>query len=112
MEKLQLAQINDSSELIPLFVHHGANVYKKDTRGIPVLHWACGEGTNLSTIKCLCNYIDVNIKADRDGATPLHWAVVGVNSKLFGLGGNLEITKYLIEEEGANCHAMTKDGNS
>jgi len=112
-DKLEIAQIYDNSDVLPLLIHHGANVYEKDTRDISVLHWACGEGhNNLSTIKCLCQHIDVNIKVERDGATPLHWAVVGVTSKLFGLGGNLEITKYLIEEQGANCHAVTKDGNS
>jgi len=93
--KLQSAQIEDASELIPLLVPHGANAHEKDTRDISVLHWACGVGDNLPTVQCLCQYLDVNINAERDGAIPLHWAVVGVNSKLFGVGGDLDITQCL-----------------
>jgi ankyrin repeat protein len=30
-------------------------------------------------------------KTDRDGATPLHWAAAGANSKEFGTGGHVHV---------------------
>ena len=60
----------------------------------------------------------MKLKADRDGASILHWAAAGAKSKKFGCGGHINVCKFLMD----NCHgqqfprevvnALTKDGNS
>jgi ankyrin repeat protein len=53
----------------------------------------------------------------RDGATPLHWAVAGANSREFGIGGHVHVCQYLLEHVPPKhlrdyVNLLTKDGNS
>ena len=81
----------------------------------------CG---NLGAVKALVEVLGGiqsagNIRAERDGATPLHWAACGVKPQRFGCGGNLKLCRWLIEDCGLSIgermnlvNAVTKDGNS
>jgi len=111
-----------SAELIQLNIQHGANPLERDNRGGTLLHWAAGTG-NLEAIKVLLPYFPKGILevTERDGATPLHWATAGANSKEFGTGGHTDVCRYLLaqcNEPGSTVttkqlvNQVTKDGNS
>lgn len=112
-----------SAGLIELAIKHGANPLERDNRGGSLLHWAAGTG-NLDAIKVLLPYFSKGILelTERDGATPLHWAVAGANSKEFGIGGHPEVCEYLLSMCGVAqqlnvttkmlVNQLTKDGNS
>jgi ankyrin repeat protein len=122
-----LEHINISSaELIELNIRHGANPLERDNRGSTLLHWAAGTG-NLDAVKVLLPYFPKGILevSERDGATPLHWATAGVNSKEFGTGGHPDVCRYLLSQcsrpqsgMGSNVttkelvNQVSKDGNS
>ena len=116
------SSINDNfnvkpSQMISLLVSHGANVMERDTRGVSLLHWAAGSG-NIKGYQVLeqlmiDSHIQLNnenkqtlfqnlyesnvIRAERDGATPLHWAVAGAKPKEFGCGGHVKMCAYILE---------------
>lgn len=122
-----------SGSMIQLLIKHGANAQERDTRGVSLLHWSAGAG-NLEAYKVLEKVVrplgseeegDMNlsghsVKAERDGALPIHWAVSGSNGKEFGTGGHFHIVQYILENAqryGAKnmddvINAKTKDGNS
>ena len=118
-----LEHVNISSaELIDLNIRHGANPLERDNRGSTLLHWAAGTG-NLDAVQVLLPYFPKGILevSERDGATPLHWATAGVNSKEFGTGGHMDVCWYLLSqcnEPGTKVttkelvNQVTKDGNS
>lgn len=107
-----------SGEMISLLVQHGANPVERDTRGISLLHWAAGSG-NLGAVKELLPHFQDGVftEAERDGATPFHWAAAGAKAREFGCGGHLEVCRYFFEQldrEGMMrlINKVTKDGNS
>jgi hypothetical protein len=105
-------------ELISLLVQHGANPVERDTRGVSLLHWAAGSG-NLGAVQELLPHFQDGIftEAERDGATPFHWAVAGAKAREFGCGGHPEVCRYFLEQldrKGVRrlVNKLTKDGNS
>jgi ankyrin repeat protein len=111
-----------SAEILRLLIQHGANPLERDNRGITLLHWAAGTG-NLEAVKELLPFFPnvVLELTERDGATPLHWAAAGANSKEFGTGGHTEVCRYLLSQcETPSSNVTTKqyvnrltyDGNS
>lgn len=112
-----------AADMIQLLTRHGSNPLERDIRDISLLHWAAGSG-EVSTLQQLIQALPggieeaVKLKADRDGASILHWAAAGAKSKEFGCGGHINVCKFLMD----NCHgqqlqrevvnALTKDGNS
>jgi hypothetical protein len=104
-----------SAQIIRLLIQHGANPLERDNRGVSLLHWASGTG-NLEACKELVDYFPKGVLevTERDGATPLHWAVAGANSKEFGTGGHIEISRYLLSQYDPKklVNQLTHDGNS
>jgi ankyrin repeat protein len=112
-----------SANMIYLLVKHGANPLEKDVRDISLLHWAAGSG-QIDALKQLIKAFPggieeaVKLRADRDGASILHWAAAGAKSKSFGCGGHVDSCKFLIESCGGPftqkeiINGQTKDGNS
>ena len=110
-----------SKEILQLLIQHGANPLEKDTRGTTLLHWAAGTG-NLDAFEILLPYFPYRLleKTERDGATPLHWACAGANSKEFGTGGHYLLCQYLLSECEKEMtlstkelvNEQTKDGNT
>jgi ankyrin repeat protein len=96
----------DPAELVELLVSHGANPAERDRRGATVLHWACGAG-NLGAARALLSSSSfttrrglghvARVTALRDGATCLHWAAAGSNPREFGVGGHVDVCRYLME---------------
>jgi ankyrin repeat protein len=86
-----------SSDLVSLLVAHGANATERDHRGATLLHWACGTG-NLRAAQVLSRHLSITAIAERDGATPLHWAAAGATPHEFGTGGHADICQYLMEQ--------------
>lgn len=124
-QKQYLKHCNISSgQLVYLLIKHGANPFETDVRDISLIHWAAGSG-QLGALKELIRARGeggveeaVQIKADRDGATILHWAAAGAKPKEFGCGGHLHICRYLMDNCGGPLkqkeivNTLTKDGNS
>jgi ankyrin repeat protein len=111
-----------SSELVKLLVCAGANPLEKDVRGVSLVHWASGAG-NLGALIELINFLPggieeaLSLKADRDGASPLHWGSAGAKSKEFGCGGHIDVVRFFLDkcppENAKNLvNMLTKDGNS
>ena len=115
-----------SADLIRLLVQHGAPLQERDHRGVTLLHWACGTG-NLEGVKELVRLMRLQESAsaedcmwlttERDGATPLHWAVAGSTAREFGCGGHVEVCRYLLsqiksEKRRTYVNQCTLDGNS
>ena len=110
-----------STEVLKLLIQHGANPLERDTRGTSLLHWAAGTG-NLEAFQTLLRYFPDKLleKTERDGATPLHWACAGANSKEFGTGGHYDLCQHLLLEcenqmalsTKVLVNQQTKDGNS
>ena len=111
-------------QMVYLLTKHGANPFETDVRDISLIHWAAGSG-QLGALKELIRARDdggveksVQIKADRDGATILHWAAAGAGVKEFGCGGHIHICRYLMDNCGGPSmqknivNTVTKDGNS
>ncbi|KAG7355211.1 ankyrin repeat domain protein [Nitzschia inconspicua] len=88
-----------SSQILRLLIDHGANPLERDIRGTTVLHWASGTG-NLEAVQELLKHFPKGLleTTERDGATPLHWAAAGANSKEFGTGGHVHVCQYLLSE--------------
>jgi len=112
-----------AGEMINLLTRHGSNPLETDVRDISLLHWAAGSGqvdALQQLIRVLPRGIEdaCNLKADRDGASILHWAAAGAKSKAFGCGGHENVCKFLMENCGGPnvqrdvVNALTKDGNS
>jgi ankyrin repeat protein len=105
-----------SAEMISLLIQHGANPLEQDARGSSLLHWAAGTG-HLDNIKVLLSHFDKGVfeETERDGATPLHWASAGANAREFGIGGHVDVCRYLLEQAEDTkglVNQLTKDGNS
>ena len=111
-----------SSELVKLLVCAGANPLEKDVRGVSLLHWASGAG-NLGALVELINFLPggieeaLSLKADRDGASPMHWASAGAKSKEFGCGGHIDVVRFFLDKCSPDnaknlVNMLTKDGNS
>ncbi len=110
-----------SKEVLQLLIQHGANPLERDTRGTTLIHWAAGTG-NLEAFQTLLPYFpdELLTKTERDGATPLHWACAGANSKEFGTGGHYELCQHLLLESEKDktvstkelVNQQTKDGNT
>lgn len=111
------------AEIADLLIQHGANPLERDTRGVSLLHWAAGTG-NLEFFKVIQPHFPnrgILEPAKRDGASPLHWAAAGANSKEFGTGGHSAMCEYLMSEcdhPAVNVsrkelvNSLTFDGNS
>jgi len=110
------------AQMIYLLAKHGSNPLETDVRDISLLHWSAGSG-QLDALKQLVRALPggiqeaVKLRADRDGATILHWAAAGANPKNFGCGGHFHVCKYLMEHCGSDIEkeivsSQTKDGNS
>lgn len=121
---LHLKNVNiTAAEMIYLLTKHGSNPLETDVRDISLLHWASGSGQT-AALKQLINALPggieeaVKIRADRDGASILHWAAAGAESKAFGCGGHIEVCRFLMENCGGPStqrdivNSLTKDGNS
>ena len=110
-----------AAELVELLIRHGANPLERDNRGVSLLHWAAGSG-NLEAVKVLLPHFPRGLQepAERDGATPLHWAAAGVNPKEFGTGGHEDVCRYILAKGGSVDNVSSKelvnkltfDGNS
>jgi len=112
-----------AGEMINLLTRHGSNPLETDVRDISLLHWAAGSG-QVDALQQLIQVLPGGIeeacklKADRDGASILHWAAAGAKSKAFGCGGHENVCKFLMENCGGPniqrdvVNALTKDGNS
>lgn len=107
-----------SAEIISLLLQHGANPMELDARGVSLLHWAAGCG-NLGAVKVLLPYFEKGVftEAERDGATPFHWAAAGAKAREFGCGGYVDVCRYFLEQLDKNqvkqlINTVTKDGNS
>jgi ankyrin repeat protein len=123
-------------QMIYLLTKHGANPFETDVRDISLIHWAAGSG-QLDALQQLIIARDnegrghqhrrghregvedaVKMKAERDGATILHWAAAGAKAKEFGSGGHLHVCQYLMDNCGGPkkqkeiVNTLTKDGNS
>jgi ankyrin repeat protein len=96
-QPLQILDRLHSSDLVSLLIAHGANATERDHRGATLLHWACGTG-NLRAARVLSRHVSVFAAAERDGATPLHWAAAGATPHEFGTGGHADVCQYLMEE--------------
>ena len=99
-----------SAQLIRYLIQHGSNPWYTDVRGASLFHWAagCGNLDGLLELVHGCNMIQyaphdegdygftgtdssnpgvhaaLLWKANRDDATPLHWAAAGAGPKEFG----------------------------
>ena len=111
-----------SSEMVKLLVRAGANPLEKDVRGVSLVHWAAGAG-NLDGLVELIDFLPggieeaLELRAGRDGASPLHWASAGAKSKEFGCGGHIDVVRFFLgkcpqENTKAFVNKLTKDGNS
>ena len=105
-----------SAKILRLLIQHGANPLERDNRGVSLLHWAAGTG-NLEAVKELLKFFPDGVmeRNERDGATPLHWAVAGANSKEFGVGGHIDVCRYLLSQHKDPkkvVNQLTFDGNS
>ena len=109
-----------SRDMVKVLAHHGANPLEKDVRGISLVHWAAGAG-NLDALEELVRALPggmgeaINMTADRDGASPLHWAAAGAKSKEFGCGGNIAACRFFLNQSKETkkfVNVLTKDGNS
>lgn len=114
-----LAHVNiTSGQVIALLLHHGANPMELDARGVSLLHWAAGCG-NLEAVNVLLPYFKDGVftEAQRDGATPFHWAAAGANAREFGNGGHVDVCRFFLEQLDRQdtkrlINKVTKDGNS
>lgn len=53
------------------------------------------------------------VRAARDGATPLHWAAAGVGVRDFGTGGHPDLCRHVLASAARSAaNAVTKDGNT
>jgi ankyrin repeat protein len=96
-QPLQILDQLHSSDLVSLLIAHGANATERDPRGATLLHWACGTG-NLRAAHVLSRHVSVSAAAERDEATPLHWAAAGATPHEFGTGGHADVCQYLMEQ--------------
>ena len=113
-----------SDQIINLLVRHGANPMETDIRDISLLHWAAGTGNKDGLIELVRSLPGgfgqaiFKMKAERDGATILHWAAAGAKPKEFGCGGHIDICRYVMDSCGSPTNerdavnTLTKDGNS
>ncbi|KAG7359247.1 ankyrin repeat domain protein [Nitzschia inconspicua] len=101
-----------SSQILRLLIDHGANPLERDIRGTTVLHWASGTG-NLEAVQELLKHFPNGLleTTERDGATPLHWAAAGANSKEFGTGGHVHVCQYLLSECTRQRRSQHSDDN-
>lgn len=107
-----------SGEVVSLVLQHGGNPMELDARGVSLLHWAAGCG-NLGAVKVLLPYFQDGVftKAERDGATPFHWAAAGAKAREFGCGGHVDVCRYFLQQLNPGdvkriINTVTKDGNS
>jgi ankyrin repeat protein len=76
-----------------------ADIYAQDNNGRTPLHHACMKGY-LDIIKYMVDMYDT----DSRGNTPLHFASHG--------WGTLHVVRHLVEESGADIHAVNKEGDT
>ncbi|CAJ1930380.1 unnamed protein product [Cylindrotheca closterium] len=104
-----------SAEILDVLIQHGANPLERDNRGVSLLHWAAGTG-NMDAVSLLVEYFPKQVLelTERDGATPLHWAVAGANAKEFGTGGHIDVCHYILScgDPKTLVNQLTYDGNS
>lgn len=104
-----------AAQLIELLHQHGAHIHERDYQGASLLHWASGTG-HVEGVQILLRLgLDVEVMAERDGATSLHWAAAGTTAREFGTGGHARVCEYLVEQATnpqAYVNQCTKDGNS
>ena len=122
IQKLAIRANVTSSDMVKLLVRAGANPLEKDVRGVSLVHWAAGTG-NLDGLVELIDFLPggieeaLELKADRDGASPLHWSASGAKSKEFGCGGHIDVVRFFLDkcpQENTKklVNMLTKDGNS
>lgn len=94
---------NKTRELIAMFLNRGLDVNDRDGGGATILHHATQDTSYSvgSKIQDLIDFgADINAR-DRDGRTPLHWAVIK--------GGRQDHVKQLLES-GADIEASDEKG--
>ena len=112
-----------AGSLVRLLVQHGANPRERDRRGATLLHWTAGTGNSEGLVELLAHFNSsddhdgVWVQTERDGATPLHWAVAGCNARHFGTGGHATIAQRLLSrvqeaDRDRYMNQSTKDGNT
>lgn len=105
---LHLASGNGNIEVVDFLIKYGANPKAITGNGSSVLHYASGAtgDSHFDLVKHLIKKYGaiefINFQ-DEEKYTPLHEATHS---------GNLELSKYLIEECGADITLLTKYGNS
>lgn len=105
---LHLAAESGNIEIVDYLIKNGANPKSITKYGSSVLHYASGAAgeSHFDLVKHLMkNYgaMEFINFQDEEKYTPLHEATHS---------GNLELSKYLIEECGADINLLTKYGNS
>uniref|UniRef100_A0A1X7T5U8 Uncharacterized protein n=1 Tax=Amphimedon queenslandica TaxID=400682 RepID=A0A1X7T5U8_AMPQE len=82
---LMIAAHKGNIPIFQLLIKKGANLYDKDNGSRTVMHWAATSG-NLSFLEMLYKRYIPDISqwscTDEDGATPLHYSLIGSNTQI------------------------------
>jgi len=125
-----------NGEMMDLLITHGANPLETDVRDISLLHWAAGCG-NLNALEVLAQAAfppittttntttattgeggggivkaAMQLRAERDGASILHWAAAGANPKEFGCGGHIDVCRAILSPHRHCATDNTSDLNN
>ena len=109
----QLSEHGNSTECTKLLLEHGADVNAKNQGGETPLHYAA-ENFNDKALKLLLSYgADINVQAQRNGNTPLHYAIprwCRINED-FDFDHALEVVRLLLDHH-PNLELKNAEGNT